>query len=47
MPRASSAALAAISGASCNDMDYNLEQAELFGDALLKFASSVHIYLAK
>ena len=44
-PRATALTLKAITASSCNEAD-DLEVAELLGDALLKFASSVHVYLA-
>ena len=39
--------LTAITGAACNSGNHSLELAELLGDALLKFAVSVQVYLAR
>lgn len=39
--------LTAITGAACNSGEHSLELAELLGDALLKFAASVQVYLAR
>ena len=46
MPQATAATLTALTGASCNDGEHSLEMAELLGDALLKYATSVHVFLA-
>ncbi|GAX83070.1 hypothetical protein CEUSTIGMA_g10496.t1 [Chlamydomonas eustigma] len=36
--------LSAITGASCGEKHFNLEQLELLGDAVLKYATSVQLY---